>query len=144
MFALPWFSSFGHTLLWITGFKPGLAFKLLNSSVDQDDLSDEQLERLAPPIVDLARMTQGRRVNGETGGDVDAAIQTLREAMEALVDNGDLVRMTTARMVVEILSPVQAVRFLALLLLSFRSTFVCGVGREKPLEEEEEEELLAC
>ncbi|OVA02715.1 Transcription factor TGA like domain [Macleaya cordata] len=139
MFAPPWFSSFEHTLLWITGFKPGLAFKLLNSSVDQDDLSDEQLERVrsltmetreaerdlnnelarvqeslaAPPIVDLARMTQGRRVNGEIGGDVDAAIQTLREAMEALVENADLVRMTTARKVVEILSPIQAVRFLA-------------------------------
>ncbi|KAI3945549.1 hypothetical protein MKW92_030556 [Papaver armeniacum] len=137
MFAPPWFSSYELTYLWITGFKPSLAFQILDKSVDQDEFTDGQLEALyrlrvqtkaaerklnnemarvqesvaLPPLVNLASKNPAeRRVDGET---VDAAMQTLTEEMEILVETADYVRMTTTRKIVEILSPVQSVRFLA-------------------------------
>ncbi|MCL7033039.1 hypothetical protein MKW94_018947 [Papaver nudicaule] len=138
MFAPPWFSLYEHTYLWITGFKPSLAIKILDKSVNQDELTDEQLEALcgltvwtkaterglnndmarvqeslvSPPLASLAlkRNPAERGVGGETADDV---VQTLREQMETLVETADLIRMTTTRKIVEILSPVQSVRFLA-------------------------------
>ncbi|MCL7035696.1 hypothetical protein MKW94_020390 [Papaver nudicaule] len=134
MFTPPWFSSYERSYLWLTGFKPSLAFKILEKSVNQDEITDEQLEglytlkkrmkaaerelngemarvqesRMLPPLVNLA--LAGKRVDGET---VDAAVQTLTKQMETLVESADFIRMTTARTIVEILSPVQSVRFLA-------------------------------
>ncbi|XP_026429027.1 protein DOG1-like 4 [Papaver somniferum] len=137
MFAPPWFSSYELTYLWITGFKPSLAFKILDKSVDQDELTDEQLDALCrlrvetraaerelnnemarvqeswglPPLVNLALKNPAKiRVDGET---VHAAMQTLTEEMETLVASADYIRMMTARKIVELLSPVQSVRFLA-------------------------------
>ncbi|KAI3897792.1 hypothetical protein MKX03_013698 [Papaver bracteatum] len=137
MFAPPWFSSYELTYLWITGFKPSLAFKILDKSVDE--LTDEQLEALCrlrvqtkaaerelnnemarvqeslalPPLVNVALRINpaGRRVDG--GETVDAAMQTVTKEMEILVESADFLRMTTAMKIVEILSPVQSVRFLA-------------------------------
>ncbi|KAI3969020.1 hypothetical protein MKW92_040486 [Papaver armeniacum] len=140
MFAPPWFSSYERTYLWITGFKPSLAFSILDKSVvNQDDLTDEQVEALCrlrvqtkaaerelnnemaraqeslalPPLVNVALSINpaGRRVDG--GETVDAAMQTLTKEMEILVESADFLRMTTAMKIVEILSPVQSVRFLA-------------------------------
>ncbi|KAI3852087.1 hypothetical protein MKW98_020086 [Papaver atlanticum] len=138
MFAPPWFSSYELTYLWITGFKPSLAFKILDKSVvNQDKLSDEQLEALCrlrvqtkaaervlnnemarvqeslalPPLVALRINPAGRRVDG--GETVDAAMQTVTKEMEILVESADFLRITTAMKIVEILSPVQSVRFLA-------------------------------
>ncbi|KAI3932335.1 hypothetical protein MKW98_025055 [Papaver atlanticum] len=137
LFAPPWFSSYELAYLWITGFKPSLAFKILDKSVSQDELTDEQLEALCrlrvqtkaaerelnnemarfqeslalPPLVNLAlNNPAGRRIDGET---VVAAMQTLTEEMETIVESADFIRMTTARKIVEILSPVQSVSFLA-------------------------------
>ncbi|MCL7040717.1 hypothetical protein MKW94_010378 [Papaver nudicaule] len=138
MFVPPWFSLYEHTYLWIAGFKPSLAFKILDKSVNQDELTNEQLEALcglrvwtkaaerglnndmarvqeslvSPPLVNLAlkRNPAERGVVGETADDV---LKMLRKKMETLVETADLVRMTTAREIVEKLSPVQSVRFLA-------------------------------
>ncbi|MCL7023511.1 hypothetical protein MKW94_016161 [Papaver nudicaule] len=141
VFTPPWFSSFERTFLWIAGFKPGLAFKILNNSV-RDSLSEDQKEQVrelmfetrvaekelsdehariqervvAPPVVGMARLM---RHNSNTESDrehrdeVDMGLRSLRETMEALVESADFVRMTTARKVVEMLSPGQAVIFLA-------------------------------
>ncbi|MCL7038986.1 hypothetical protein MKW94_030939 [Papaver nudicaule] len=138
MFAPPWFSSYEHTYLWITGFKPSLAFKILDKSVNQDELTDEQLEALcglkvwtkaaerglnndmarvqeslvSPPLVNLA-LKRNPAETGVVGETADDVMQMLRKQMETLVETADMIRMTTARKIVEILSPVQSVRFLA-------------------------------
>ncbi|KAI3997439.1 hypothetical protein MKX01_008046 [Papaver californicum] len=138
MFTPPWFSSYELTYLWITGFKPSLAFKIVDKSVNRGELTDEQFKALyllkvqtkaaerdlnnkmykvqeswaLPPLVNLAlRNPAGsRRVDGET---IVGAMNTLRKEMETLVESADFNRMATARKIVEILSPVQSVRFLA-------------------------------
>ncbi|KAK9290946.1 hypothetical protein L1049_009126 [Liquidambar formosana] len=141
-----WFTSLERTFLWITGFKPGLTFRLVTNSVD--DLSEDQTRRMnrlfeetkaeerilsnelatvqesiaASPMMHLARLT-GRPVNGEVR-DEEAVMKSLRSAMESVVARADNLRMKTTRKVVEILSPVQNVKFLTAatqLQLSFRS-----------------------
>ncbi|KAI3988933.1 hypothetical protein MKX01_016504 [Papaver californicum] len=141
VFAPPWFSPLERTFLWIAGFKPGLAFKILNNSV-RDSLSEHQKERVtelmmdtrvaekelshelariqesivAPPIVDMARLTHNNnstRSDRNHRDEVDTGLRSLRETMEALVESADFLRMTTARKVVEILNPGQALTFLA-------------------------------
>lgn len=141
MFAPPWFSSFEHTFLWVSGFKPGLAFKILRNTVNQNELSDTQVENLhrleaeiraaerdlndkmasiqescaMPPLVDLARRTilGGGRFDGEIRGDIDATMERLSARMEAIVEDADFIRMETTRKIIEILSPLQGLRFLA-------------------------------
>ncbi|OVA13935.1 Transcription factor TGA like domain [Macleaya cordata] len=44
LFSPIWFSSFELAFLWIAGFKPGLAIRIVLNSVD--DLSEEQLQRM--------------------------------------------------------------------------------------------------
>ena len=42
VFSPPWFSSFERSFFWIAGFKPGLAFRIVNNSVE--DLDGEQVK----------------------------------------------------------------------------------------------------
>ncbi|XVE62057.1 hypothetical protein DITRI_Ditri06bG0088500 [Diplodiscus trichospermus] len=121
-------------MLWIAGFKPRLALKLVCNTVQ--DVSREQGERIkrlmeetryeervlndelarvqesmaAPPLLEIARK-QARLINVEIAGE-DAALATLRKALEEVVAGADLLRMTTAMKVAEILNPVQNVKFL--------------------------------
>ncbi|XVF08293.1 hypothetical protein REPUB_Repub06bG0214200 [Reevesia pubescens] len=134
VFSPTWLSSFERATLWIAGFKPRFALKLVCNSVQ--DLSPEQNERIkrlieetryeervlndelarvqesiaAPPLVEIARK-RARLMNVEIAGE-EAALVTLRKAVEELVAGADLLRMTTATKVVEILNPVQNVKFL--------------------------------
>lgn len=133
VFAPTWLSSLECASLWITGFKPGFALRLVFSSVQ--DLSREQSERIerlmeetkveervlndelarvqesvaAPPLLEMARK-QARRMNVEGGR--EEALLTLRKALEEVVAGADLLRMTTTMKVVEILKPEQNVRYL--------------------------------
>jgi hypothetical protein len=45
LFSPPWFSSLERTFLWVAGFKPGLAFQLVNKTLE--DLSEDQRQRLS-------------------------------------------------------------------------------------------------
>ncbi|KAH7843091.1 hypothetical protein Vadar_012503 [Vaccinium darrowii] len=136
VFSPTWFTPFERTFFWIAGFKPALTFRLVNNAVT--DLTDEQKRRLgvlvsetkaeerelgeelariqesvaAPPIAELVRR-EGR--GGLRDGEVDDAgevFEALRAAMEGVVGRADLLRTRTAEKVVEVLSPVQNVRFL--------------------------------
>ncbi|OMO97587.1 hypothetical protein COLO4_14513 [Corchorus olitorius] len=140
VFSQTWLSSFERASLWIGGFKPGFALKVVSNSVQ--DLSPEQSERIkrlveetrveervlneelarvqesmaAPPLIELARKRARRRMSVEMAGEEEAALDTLKKAVEEVVDGADLLRMTTAMKVVEILNPVQSVRgFLTIL-----------------------------
>lgn len=138
VFSPPWFSPFEQSFFWIAGFKPGLAFRILGRSVD--DLSREQSERVemlrmetkteerelenelvaiqesvaAPPIVEVSRR-ENFPVNGDQCDteDMESVMETLRGEMEVVLANADMLRSRTAERLVEILTPVQNLRFLA-------------------------------
>lgn len=138
VFSPPWFSPFEQSFFWIAGFKPGLAFRILGRSVD--DLSREQSERVemlrmetkteerelenelvaiqesvaAPPIVKVSRR-ENFPVNGDQCDteDMESVMETLRGEMEVVLANADMLRSRTAERLVEILTPVQNLRFLA-------------------------------
>ncbi|KDP24433.1 hypothetical protein JCGZ_24997 [Jatropha curcas] len=133
VFSPPWFTPFQRTLLWIAGFKPALTFQIVNGSVN--DLSEDQSQRMSrlneettaseriltdelarihesvasPPLLDLARR-QGR---GRWEEDEVSYKSTIGSAMESLVATADLLRTNTVTKVVEILNPVQNVKFLS-------------------------------
>lgn len=135
VFSPTWFTSFERAFFWIAGFKPGLAFRLVNNSVD--DLSEEGRRRItnlieetkveeralnhelakiqesvaAPPLLELARRGW-RSANGEISEEY-RVLKAWKLALETLVANADSLRMNTALKVVEILRPAQTVRFLA-------------------------------
>ncbi|KAA8517778.1 hypothetical protein F0562_015261 [Nyssa sinensis] len=76
-----------------------------------DKLARIQESVAAPPMLEMARQSSG--VRDREIRVVDAVLETLRSAMESVVINADLLRITTAEKVVEMLSPVQNVKFLA-------------------------------
>ncbi|KAF5750816.1 transcription factor HBP-1b(c38)-like [Tripterygium wilfordii] len=134
VFSPKWFTTFERTFLWISGFKPGLVFRLAYETIK--DLAEDQRVKIAnlsketkvqerslndelakiqesvasPPLLEVAR-THGRVSDPlvEAAG----ATETMRSSMESVVASADLLRMTTAVKMVEILNPVQNVRFLA-------------------------------
>ncbi|KAK6943145.1 Transcription factor TGA like domain [Dillenia turbinata] len=135
VFSPPWFTPLEHAFLWIAGFKPSLAFRLVAEVVF--DLSEEQIRRItglkeetrieerplddelariqeslaAPPLLAAAR----RAGRGEEGAaaNFNFVMGPLRTAMTTLVGNADSLRTSTSARVVEILTPPQSVRFLA-------------------------------
>ncbi|XP_015897240.3 protein RESPONSE TO ABA AND SALT 1 isoform X1 [Ziziphus jujuba] len=135
VFSPTWFTTLERAFLWIAGFKPGLALRVVADSVD--DLSEEQRQRMnrlmnetkveeqaldnelakiqesvaAPPLLNVVKR-RGRLVDGELQGD-EAATDALKTAMEAILTGADSLRIMTALKVVEILSPTQTLKFLA-------------------------------
>ncbi|KAF9596447.1 hypothetical protein IFM89_011276 [Coptis chinensis] len=103
IFSPPWFSTFERSFLWIAGFKPGLAFRIVDRSVG-GPLWMEIVRRMERPVVDgqIATITN----------EVEQVVQSLSERLRGLVINADFLRTATARELVDILSPLQAARFL--------------------------------
>ncbi|KAL5710183.1 hypothetical protein ACHQM5_020780 [Ranunculus cassubicifolius] len=135
LFAPPWFSTYERSFLWITGFKPGIAFSFINKSVK--DLSEDQVERCrrleaetrgkerelsrdlaviqeSAAAINLVVLTGdlGKQEDGRTSH-VNEVLEKLKERMESLVQSADYLRLWTAREVLEILNPVQSIKFLA-------------------------------
>ncbi|XP_060176763.1 protein ZW2-like [Lycium barbarum] len=140
VFSPTWFTPLERSFLWITGFKPGLAFTLVTDSIS--DLSGNQVHKLnrlrhetkvqerslteelakiqesvaAPPLVERARRVgmQLLYTDGITVEitDEDENIDTLKSAMENVVMAADRLRTRTAERVVGVLSPLQSLRFL--------------------------------
>ncbi|KAG8370671.1 hypothetical protein BUALT_Bualt13G0007500 [Buddleja alternifolia] len=134
----PWMSSFERSMLWISGFRPSFLFPIIGNSIAAE-LSDDQKRRIEiaksetrrkereitqamarvqetvaePPIYSLMR-NFGKLVDGEVGK-FDAAVEEMKAAMVVVVRNADDLRWSTAGKVVEVLSPVQNVKFLAAL-----------------------------
>jgi hypothetical protein len=135
LFSPPWFSSLERTFLWVAGFKPGLAFQLVNKTLE--DLSEDQRQRLSklkqetkmkerelndelakvhesmagPPLVDMirshGRVCLSRSFMAEEG----TVPSTVKETLENLVTNADTFRTETALRVVKILKPAQVLNF---------------------------------
>ncbi|PIA32297.1 hypothetical protein AQUCO_04500119v1 [Aquilegia coerulea] len=133
LFSPPWFSTFERTFLWIAGFKPAVAFRIMDRSVGE--LTAQQLEKIqrlkaqtrtiekglsdemaklqesivGPSWVDIVRRMDGHVIDGE----VDEVVGTIKGGLKDLVVNADFLRATTARELVDILTPLQAAKFLA-------------------------------
>lgn len=128
VFSPTWFTPFERAFFWIAGYKPALAFRLVNNSVT--DMSQDQSRRMeqlkeetrlkerelantmariqeslaAPPLVEMARMAER--------SPVDTSIEVLRSELETVLGSADMLRTRTAERVVDVLSPIQNVRFL--------------------------------
>ncbi|CAA2988633.1 DOG1-like 4 [Olea europaea subsp. europaea] len=135
-FSPPWLTSFERSLLWISGFKPSMVFLLVKNSVGEF-LSEEQSHRIElaraeirrgerdieqalariqeslaePPIFYLMKK-MGKLVDGEVT-EFDTAVDDLKKSMAVIISDADDLRASTVRKIVEILSPVQSVKFLA-------------------------------
>ncbi|XWS21349.1 hypothetical protein CRYUN_Cryun30bG0048000 [Craigia yunnanensis] len=131
----PWLSSFEKSLLWVGGFKPFLLFKLLANSVTElTPEQEETIERVKyetrreereltvamatiqesvaiPPLLNLVRRF-GRLIDDEEL-ELESAMETLKVAMLKTLERADKLRGSTARKVIEILSPVQTMKFLS-------------------------------
>ncbi|XP_059639481.1 protein RESPONSE TO ABA AND SALT 1-like [Cornus florida] len=132
----PWFTPYERTLLWISGFKPDLAFRLVERSVG-GELSQDQSQRMNQLVEETERekidlenqleevqmsvaalpmvqaMRGRRRGRDGVGEELGTVVERLRERMEGVVVRADWLRMTTVEGVMGILSPVQNVKFLA-------------------------------
>ncbi|XP_061348842.1 protein RESPONSE TO ABA AND SALT 1-like [Gastrolobium bilobum] len=136
VFSPPWFSSLERTFLWVAGFKPGMAFQVVNMALE--DLSEEQRQRLsqlneetkmeerglndelakvqesfaAPPLLDMAR-SHGRVCLSRSFMEEEGSVPSnFKETLENLVTNADALRRNTALKVVKILTLDQVVTFL--------------------------------
>ncbi|KAL6326459.1 hypothetical protein AAG906_008321 [Vitis piasezkii] len=134
LFEPPWLTPFERSLLWIAGFMPGFAFRLVMNYVK--DLNGEQtrmMEQLktetvaeeidltaelvkvhrSPTMISLVEMaTRGREwADGERDA-VKEQIEMVKLAMEMLVECADCLRYKTALKIMEILNPSQNVKFL--------------------------------
>ncbi|XVE70281.1 hypothetical protein DITRI_Ditri10aG0059800 [Diplodiscus trichospermus] len=131
----PWLSSFEKTFLWVGGFKPFLLFKLLaNLGTELTPEQDESIERLkyetrieerelteamatiqestvTLPLLNLVRRF-GRLTDGEAL-ELESAMETLKVGMLKTLEKADKLRSSTVKKLIEILSPVQTVKFLA-------------------------------
>lgn len=140
VFSPPWFSSLERTFLWVAGFKPGMAFEIVNTSLE-NDLSEEQKHRLsqlqqetklkerelndklakvhesvaAPPLVEMAR-SHGRVCLGRSlmeTEEIGAVPSSFRVELVNLVASADGLRRNTTLKVLQVLRPAQAVTFFA-------------------------------
>ncbi|KAI5675151.1 hypothetical protein M9H77_06101 [Catharanthus roseus] len=132
LFCPPWLSSFEHSYLWLTGFRPLLAFRLI-ATYDLE-LSEDQSQRInslreeikreifklqilfcllqAPTLVVALAEDMGHIQNGVTVH-LDSTMDIFKTSMEALVQCADYLRGKTLVKILEILSSSQTVKFLA-------------------------------
>lgn len=137
MFSPPWFSSLERTLLWATGFKPSVMFRLVRESVGVD-LNQQQKERIAlvseetrrvereiteamasvqesvaaPPLCGWLKRDAASLVDGQVS-EMENAVKELKGAMMAVMRDADYLRQHTALQVLEVLTPPQKLKFLA-------------------------------
>ncbi|KAM0011079.1 putative transcription factor TGA like domain-containing protein [Helianthus debilis subsp. tardiflorus] len=133
MFSPPWLSSYERTLLWVTGFKPSVSFRLVKQSVGAD-LNEEQLERIAAVKEEtrrmegqiaqaLARVQESvaaptfcelvKREGSLVDGDMENAMGALKVALLRVMRDADALRQQTGLQVLKVLSPAQKLKFLA-------------------------------
>lgn len=132
----PWMSAFERSLLWVSGFRPSILFPIIDSSVAAE-LTPGQKQRIEEVKAESRRrereITQAmarvqetvaeqpvysliRKVGSLEDGDIPklhAAVEALKKAMRAVVVNADELQGWTVAEVVEVLTPVQGVKFFA-------------------------------
>ncbi|PON56476.1 TGA transcription factor [Trema orientale] len=106
IFSAPWLSSIEQTYLWITGFKPSLILRLVESGVD--DLSSEWGRRLRQLRVerDMVETMVAVQVDNEVSAQ-NEAMERLRAAMVGVLESADALRGLSMRKVTEVPSLTQ-------------------------------------
>ncbi|KAG9153077.1 hypothetical protein Leryth_012340 [Lithospermum erythrorhizon] len=132
-FSAPWLSSFEHTLLWISGFRPSLVFTLVNRlgeslSIEQREVIESlkaetrrkevEIEKAlakvqervaAPPIFELMRR-ESRLVDGEVPR-LEMAMEEFKGSMVLVMEHADGLRGSTVMRLFEILDSEQIIKF---------------------------------
>ncbi|KAL2520767.1 transcription factor-related [Forsythia ovata] len=135
-FSPPWLTAFECSLLWISGFKPSMVFPLVKKSVGEllstaqthkielvraeirrgeRDIGQAMAriqESLAEPPIFYLMKKMGKLVDGGIS-ELDTAMDDLKKSMTVIIGNADDLRASTVTKIMEILSPVQSVKFLA-------------------------------
>ncbi|XP_057804616.1 protein ZW2-like [Salvia miltiorrhiza] len=127
-----WLSLFERSYLWVGGFRPGMVLCLVGSNVS--DLGDDQsqrirrlmsetqeeereimdeLNRVQEEMVSSTMMQVTRHMQNGEKDELESAIDRLKVSMQRVVECADLLRRKTAVIMLEILNPTQAVKFLA-------------------------------
>ncbi|CAN4105606.1 unnamed protein product [Withania somnifera] len=129
-----WLSPLENAYLWVTGWKPSMAFRLVGVAGDladeqskniddlrvkirgEEDKVEREMERQQMAIgdrkmVELARMETSD--NNELDELVELALKGLMMSLERVMKMADCVRLKTLKGLLDILSPIQCVDFLA-------------------------------
>ncbi|KAF9590819.1 hypothetical protein IFM89_038541 [Coptis chinensis] len=150
-FSPTWLTPLENAHIWITGWKPSIVYKLINSlrraqlipGSSLANLSEEQLKKIEKlklktrleeekldreverqqvsvadrKIVELARLSGHVREHLERSVEanrlVDIAVNTLLAGLEKVMKTADCVRLKTMKEVLEVLTPLQCVDFMA-------------------------------
>lgn len=149
LFSPPWLTSFEISYLWMTGWKPSLAFRLVDtlrrvvvpgmglgglseaqlSSIEQmrvgtrmeEEKVEMEMERLQMALagrrmVELSRV-MGRARDGEVVDGVEVALEALMRGLEKVAVSADCVRLKALKRVVEVLTPLQSVDYMAAVIM---------------------------
>lgn len=136
-----WLNPVEMAHFWITGWKPSAAFRLLRATAGgvteeqakkiealrvkmkvEEERVEREMERLQVAVADrktveLVRLEKRVRENGgaavQVEGLVDAAVGGFLAGLEKVLKMADCVRLKTLKGLLEILSPMQSVEFLA-------------------------------
>ncbi|PIA50797.1 hypothetical protein AQUCO_01200209v1 [Aquilegia coerulea] len=135
LFSSPWLSTYERSLLWITGFRPCMPFRIVEK-LFVGELSSDQVEKIqslkadstaqekvlnkemariqesvvGPSWVEIINRMDTQVVNN---GEVDQVLGIIKVELRDLVIEADFLRGATARELVNILNPVHAAKFLA-------------------------------
>lgn len=145
-FSPAWLSPLENAYLWITGWKPSMVFKLLETLKKQASggdfvmteeqarkieelrkrtrMEEEKVEREMErqqvamadrKMVELVKLTTRARNGGGGGGDAvaEVALKGVLAGLERVMKASDCVRLKTLKGVLDVLSPMQCVDFLA-------------------------------
>ncbi|CBI30697.3 unnamed protein product, partial [Vitis vinifera] len=141
-FSPVWLSPLENAYLWVTGWKPSTAFRLIESlrqtGVPGESLAEMQQVALADrKMVELARAAS-RVSNGglasEENGLVEVALKGLLSGLERVMKAADCARLKTLKGILEVLSPLQCVDFLAATLMFHVNLRKWGIKRAGPHE----------
>ncbi|KAH0697005.1 hypothetical protein KY290_014437 [Solanum tuberosum] len=126
-----WLSPLEIVYSWITGWKPSMAFRLVGGGAFSDEQLknidglrvkirgeeekvEREMERQQVAIGDRKMVELARIKNSDNNDElVELALKGLRMSLERVMKMADCVRLKTLKGLLEILSPIQSVDFLA-------------------------------
>lgn len=133
-----WLSRLENAHLWVTGWKPSLVFRLVESAAMTEEqvkkiealrvkikMEEERVEREMErqqvavadrKMVELVRQEQLAEKNGgaaEVSGLVEVAVRGMLAGLERVMKMADCVRLKTLKGMLDVLTPIQCVDLLA-------------------------------
>ncbi|WVY92436.1 hypothetical protein V8G54_031524 [Vigna mungo] len=140
-FSPPWLNPLEHAQLWLSGWKPSTVFRQVenlknrnvlvlteeqNKKIEElkmrvkmeEEKVEREMERQQVAMADrkmvqLAKITGRARANGSADAVGEVAVKEVVEGLEKVMKASDCVRLKTLKGVLDLLSPMQSVDFLA-------------------------------